>query len=83
MTAGHRAAPVMGLRPTSQRGHVDTIASWVDLAITTTASVSGEGFSSRCGTCGGTHTSPGDVSSRTSDPLSGSRKTNTGLPDTT
>ena len=37
-------------------GTLTTIASCVDLAITTTASVSGEGFSSRCGTCGGTHT---------------------------
>jgi hypothetical protein len=33
-----------------------TMASCVDRAITTTASVSGEGFSSRCGTCGGTQT---------------------------
>jgi len=33
-----------------------TMASCVERAITTTASVSGEGFSSRCGTCGGTQT---------------------------
>ena len=37
-------------------GTLTTIASWVERAITTTASVSGDGFSSRCGTCGGTHT---------------------------
>ena len=37
-------------------GTLTTIASCVDRAITTTASVSGDGFSSRCGTCGGTHT---------------------------
>src|ERR1700730_6277079 len=42
--------------PDYSDGTLTTIASWVDLAITTTASVSGEGFSSRCGTCGGTHT---------------------------
>jgi ribosome-associated protein len=43
-------------KPGYSDGTLTTIASWVDLAITTTASVSGEGFSSRCGTCGGTHT---------------------------
>jgi hypothetical protein len=37
-------------------GTLTTMASWVDRAITTTASVSGDGFSSRCGTCGGTQT---------------------------
>ena len=41
-------------------GRLTTIASWVDRATTSTASVSGDGFSSRCGTCGGTQTkSPG------------------------
>ena len=49
-TAGERSADS---GPHSE-GTLTTIASWVDLAITTTASVSGEGFSSRCGTCGGT-----------------------------
>jgi ribosome-associated protein len=37
-------------------GRLTTTASWVERAMTTTASVSGEGFSSRCGTCGGTQT---------------------------
>jgi len=37
-------------------GTLTTIASWVERAITTTASVSGDGFSSRCGTRGGTQT---------------------------
>jgi len=41
---------------TYSAGTLTTIASWVDRAITTTASVSGDGFSSRCGTCGGTQT---------------------------
>jgi len=39
-----------------REGTLTTIASWVDRAMTTTASVSGDGFSSRCGTCGGTQT---------------------------
>ena len=37
-------------------GTPTTMASCVDRAITTTASVSGDGFSSRCGTYGGTQT---------------------------
>jgi putative flavoprotein involved in K+ transport len=39
-----------------REGTLTTMASWVDRAMTTTASVSGDGFSSRCGTCGGTQT---------------------------
>lgn len=39
-----------------REGTLTTIASWVDRAMTTTASMSGDGFSSRCGTCGGTQT---------------------------
>lgn len=39
-----------------REGTLTTIASWVERARTTTASVSGDGFSSRCGTCGGTQT---------------------------
>ena len=35
-------------------GRLTTIASWVERAITTTASLCGSGFSSRCGTYGGT-----------------------------
>jgi hypothetical protein len=37
-------------------GRFTTIPSWVERARTTTASSSGEGFSSRCGTHGGTYT---------------------------
>ena len=37
-------------------GRLTTIASWVLRAITTTASSSGEGFSSRWGVKGGTNT---------------------------
>jgi len=48
--AGERAETIQ--RPLT----LTTIASWVDRAITTTASVSGDRFSSRCGTCGGTQT---------------------------
>ena len=63
--AGHLGEAAEALRAALRlwRGPVNhsegtwtTMASWVDRAITTTASVSGEGFSSRCGTWGGTHT---------------------------
>jgi len=40
----------------SRRSRLTTIASWVVRAMTTTASVPGSGFSSRCGTNGGTKT---------------------------
>ena len=39
---------------TNNPGRLTTIASWVLRAITTTASDAGSGFSSRCGTNGGT-----------------------------
>ncbi len=61
-TAGRSSAPAASTAatPSEMPGYSSatstTIASWVDRAMTTTASVSGEGFSSRCGTCGGTHT---------------------------
>lgn len=50
--------PVRGRSPDPghSAGTLTTMASWVDRAITTTASVSGDGFSSRCGACGGTQT---------------------------
>jgi hypothetical protein len=44
------------VKPNYSCGTLITIASWVDRAITTTASVPEDGFSSRCGTCGGTQT---------------------------
>src|SRR5260370_31978928 len=63
---GQQGARGQGEHPTRQRrllhrcahseGTLTTIASWVDRAMTTTVSVSGDGFSSRCGTCGGTQT---------------------------
>ena len=51
--------PVSGLcrgRNARRAGTLTTVASWVERAITTTASVSENGFSSRCGTCGGPQT---------------------------
>ena len=65
--AGRRAAVDPRRRPGRRGRGLTTIASWVDRATTSTASVSGDGFSSRCGTCGGTQTkSPGPACSRVS-----------------
>jgi AAA ATPase domain len=50
------ASGTPGISSDHNAGTLTTIASWVDRAITTTASVSADGFSSRCGTCGGTQT---------------------------
>ncbi len=56
VSRGMPARPGQSDGTTHSAGTLTTMASWVDRAMTTTASVSGDGFSSRCGTCGGTRT---------------------------